>query len=290
MSWLIYLFGSGAAFFLGASLIIAATSIRALTGRKWLGSLTTLSTLVGLVLAALSATPLPYAFYLAAAGITLAWLFAEESSRQAWQRHRTWLRAAAAAVWVLGALMELPYHFAPSVRAADPPTLYLLGDSVAAGLGDRGVETWPRLLARSHGIDVRDFSQAGAKTATALRQAEQLPAGGGLVLLEIGGNDLLGSTSAVKFEQDLERLLDRVCAPGRVVVMFELPLPPFANEYGRAQRRVASRHGVALIPKRVFISVLTADGATLDSIHLARSGHERMAEAVWAVIRPAYLP
>ena len=60
------------------------------------------------------------------------------------------------------------------------------------------------------------------------------------MLLEIGGNDLLGDTTPAGFESGLDNLLRVVSRPGRVVVMLELPLPPFFNEYGRAQRRVAS--------------------------------------------------
>jgi acyl-CoA thioesterase-1 len=272
MGWVIYLFGSGAAFFLGVGLVVAAAGARALTRRRWLGSVATLSALTGLILIALSATPLPYAFYFVAAAVTFVWLFAEESGREPWKRRRAWLRAAAVVIWLLGALAELPYHFAPSLRVTGRPPLYILGDSVSAGLGDREVETWPRLLAREQSIEVHDFSRPGATTAAALRQAEQLPAEGGLVLLEVGGNDLFGSTPAAKFEHDLDQLLGRVCHP----------------EYGRVQRLLAVRHGVLLIPKRVFVAVLTGEGATIDSVHLDRVGHERMAEAVWTLIRSAY--
>src|SRR5262249_41384129 len=148
--------------------------------------------------------------------------------------------------------------------------------------------TWPQLLARSHPIEVADLSRMGATAASAVRQAESLPSEGGMVLLEIGGNDLLGSATAAEFERDLDRLLDRVCVPRRVVLMFDLPLPPFCNDFGRAQRRLASQYGVVLIPKRVFLAVLTGEGATLDSVHLAGGGHERMAEAVWSLLRPVY--
>jgi lysophospholipase L1-like esterase len=34
--------------------------------------------------------------------------------------------------------------------------------------------------------------------------------------------------------------------------------------------------------------VLSAGGATLDSIHLSDDGHQQMADEVWAVIGPAY--
>jgi acyl-CoA thioesterase-1 len=70
--------------------------------------------------------------------------------------------------------------------------------------------------------------------------------------------------------------------------MLELPLPPFYNEFGRAQRRVARRHGVLLVPRRVMLGVLLHGGSTVDSIHLSPSGHARMAEAIWGIIRGAY--
>ena len=50
---------------------------------------------------------------------------------------------------------------------------------------------------------------------------------------------------------------------------------------------MAAKHGATLIPKRAFIAVLTADGATVDGIHLTPLGHARMADLVWSVVRPA---
>jgi acyl-CoA thioesterase-1 len=73
-----------------------------------------------------------------------------------------------------------------------------------------------------------------------------------------------------------------------VVVMFELPLPPFANEYGRAQRRLAAKHRVKLIPPRMLVDVLTAEGATIDSLHLSPTGHALMAGMVWTALRSTY--
>ena len=101
-------------------------------------------------------------------------------------------------------------------------------------------------------------------------------------------NDLLGSTSAQKFGEDLDVLLGSVSKPGRTVLMFELPLPPLSNDFGRAQRALAAKYHVLLIPKRLFMSVLATDGATLDSIHLSPHGHAQMAALVWSLIRAAY--
>lgn len=37
------------------------------------------------------------------------------------------------------------------------------------------------------------------------------------------------------------RLLKAVCQPGRQVAMFELPIPPLYEGFGRVQRKLASR-------------------------------------------------
>jgi acyl-CoA thioesterase-1 len=72
------------------------------------------------------------------------------------------------------------------------------------------------------------------------------------------------------------------------VIMLELPLPPFRHEYSRIQRSLARKHDVRLVPKRLFLSVLTADGATLDTIHLSQTGHRRMAALVWDLVGSAF--
>ena len=287
MRWVIYLFGSGVVFFLGAGFVLTALALFSGCRRQPWKVLASLCVVMGLLLVGLSATPLPYWFYGIALTVTLVWVVAERHADGWLFARRTLLRGVVVAVWALAVLLELRYHLPTTLAANGHQTLYIIGDSVTAGMGGEK-QTWPRLLADSHPVQVVDFSKMGATTASALRQAEGLPPEGGLILLEIGGNDLLGSTTAEDFERDLDRLLERVCGRGRVVLMFELPLPPFCNEYGRAQRQLASRYGVVLIPKRVFVGVLTGEGATLDSVHLDRQGHERMAEVVWGVIGPAY--
>ncbi len=84
--------------------------------------------------------------------------------------------------------------------------------------------------------------------------------------------------------------MDYLSTPDRQVVLFELPLIPFYNQYGRAQRSIAAKHNVKLIPKRVFLSVLYDNDSTLDTIHLSQSGHQLMAECVWRILKPAYDP
>jgi acyl-CoA thioesterase-1 len=282
-SLLIYVFGSGLAFFLGVGLVLAALALAGAQNRPRLRRLARLAVAGGAVLVALSAVPLPWWMLGVLAASLIAWGVGEV----AWAKHprrRRWLRLGVAAAWLAAVGVELPYHFVPHIEAGNRP-LWIVGDSVTAGLGDKGTVLWPRVLSDRHGVIVHDRAQMGATVATALRKLETEPLGDGIILLEIGGNDLLGRTTLDEFEAGLDRLLAHVCSPGRTVVMFELPLPPLCNGWGLVQRRLAARYGVTLIARRVFVSVLTAGGATLDSVHLSAAGHEAMAERVWELLR-----
>ena len=178
-------------------------------------------------------------------------------------------------VWLATAItLELPFHVWS--KPANPVSdLFVIGDSVTAGLND-GEQTWPRLVSKDWNIHVVDASQPGATLQSARQQNSLFADQSGLVVIEIGGNDMLEGLPVVQFEEHLDRLLTEVCQSGRSVVLLELPLPPFHAEYGSAQRRQALRHQVALIPKRQFARILTTRGATVDGIHLSKNGQIQM--------------
>ena len=102
-----------------------------------------------------------------------------------------------------------------------------------------------------------------------------------VVLIEIGGNDYFESVPPNDFAADLERLLTALKRPDRQLVMLELPLPPFYNDYGRVQRTLAARHGIPLLSKREFARVVFTGGATLDTVHLSEAGHRLFADMIW---------
>jgi acyl-CoA thioesterase-1 len=159
--------------------------------------------------------------------------------------------------------------------------LVVIGDSLSAEDFTEGGDPWPTLLAREHAIEVVNLAFSGATARSAEKRLTPDDVAGALVLLEIGGNDVLGSTSPAEFERDLDRLLTKICRPDNAVVMLELPLPPLYNRFGEIQRRLASRHCVILIPKRYLASVLIGERATLDGLHLSPAGHQKMAEMIW---------
>ncbi len=283
MNWLVYHIVSGQAFYSGVALLIVAAfaSTRSMPVFR---RVTALSFLIGITAVVVSSTAIPYWYYALTGVITVVWMASKW--RKQWRR---WTPYAFIMVWLVAGLMELPYHVTHSLLPVSERKITVIGDSVTAGVdGDEKSETWPRLLARLHHVAVQDISHIGETAASALKRTKSHPITSPVVVVEIGGNDVLGTTTTSQFATDLEALLSNIAAPDRQIVMFELPLPPFYHEYGRIQRTIAARHHVTLIPKRVFLSVIADNDSTLDSIHLSQSGHQRMADTVWQSVGSAF--
>ena len=283
MNWLVFHIVSGQAFFTGI-LLLNAAALASTRPQRIDQRITVFAFVIGVIGVVISSTPIPF-WILAVTGIpTVLWIATRY--RKNWRRRAA---GAMAAAWWLAACMEIPYHITPTMAPARARTMTVIGDSVTAGIGsDETAETWPAILAREHQLQVQDISHVGETTSSALKRAEPLELTGSVVIVEIGGNDLLGSTSPAQFDSDLNALLAHLIAADRQIVMFELPLPPFCHEFGRVQRAAAARYNVRLVPKRVFLSVIAGSDSTLDSIHLSQSGHQFMADCVWRLVRPAF--
>ncbi len=277
MNPLVYHIVSGHSFFTGIGLILLAVVV-SFNRRAAVRRVFVVLFVVGVIGVVLSSTPIPYWVYGLATAMSLAWLLTR--NRESMRRYTSW---ALVSVWLLAALVEVPWHVTPAVRSTAVGAMTVIGDSVSAGMEENEAETWPSLLARQRKIIVQDISHVGETASSALKRVQKNGIDASFVIVEIGGNDLLGSTRAPQFEADLDALLSHLKAEELEIVMFELPLLPFYHEFGRIQRSLSVRHDVRLIPKRVFLSILAEGNSTLDSIHLSQSGHQRMADLVWRI-------
>lgn len=284
MNPIVYHVASGQSFFTGVLLLLIAAATA--QSRLWLlRRVTWLCCIVGGIAIGISSTPVPYWLLALAISVSVAWVVAAR-----WPKVQPWTTLAFCAVWLIAAGWEASYLRMPALQTVDERAVTIIGDSVTAGMDDRKIGTWPKLLAAQHGVRVQDLSYMGDNTSHALQRIAAEPVDAPLVFIEIGGNDVLGGTTAKKFRDDLDRLLAQLSQGDRQLVMFELPLPPLQGDFGRAQRSLARKYNVALVPKRVMLRVLAAEGATVDTIHLSPAGHQSMCEEVYRLLQSAWPP
>ncbi|QDU96878.1 SGNH/GDSL hydrolase family protein [Lignipirellula cremea] len=283
MNGLVYHIASGQALFTGASLLMLS-AFASLGSSALLRRVSSFAFLLGTATVVIASVALPYWLYAVAALLTAGWIISWR-----WEKWRRLAVAGMAIGWLVVMLIELPHHLLPRLTPAGSRSLTVIGDSITAGIGgDPKSPTWPQVLARQHRLQVQDISHVGDTAGKALLRAQAEPITAPVVLVEIGGNDLLGATSASQFAIDLEALLQFLAAPGRQVVMLELPSLPLYPQYGRIQRTLARKYRVLLAPKSVLLAVLAGGDATLDSLHLTAKGHVRMADSIWRLLEPAY--
>jgi acyl-CoA thioesterase I len=280
-------FGDGTAFFVGVAAVSLAIPLLLRYRRRLVAALLIAVVLLGVVVAIMAATPLPMWAY-------IVWLVTVTSALVLCLRRPTpkagILSAAALLAVSIGmCVAEIPYHLFPRLSVASGETVYVLGDSLSAGVDEDRMgrpcpklRCWPAVLGETTQLAVVNLAWPGARVRDALVQAKRATQADAVVIVEIGGNDF--SADAAVFREQLDALVSSLQGH-RAILMFELPLFPFQNAFGRAQRDVAAKYGVILIPKRCLTAVWCSDGGTVDGLHFSQAGHNLMARMIADVLK-----
>jgi acyl-CoA thioesterase I len=281
MSPLVLYFASGESLYGGALLLLLAIVVSPFLKTGWQRLLRNLVAWLGLALMLMASPPISWEVY---AGFLVAftlWFISESrfTNSPFWARLRLPAAAVFAGFLAIVPAMELRHRHLPVITGRSSAHLTVIGDSISAGIDPR-VPSWPTVMQQMTGVPVKSLALPGAELAEALTMAAKLRREDRVVLIEIGGNDLLSGVSSEEFAKRLEALLVKATSPGRVLVSFELPLLPLWVSQGRAQRRLAAKYGVYLIPKRYLAEVISGRNATLDGLHLSNVGTRRMSETV----------
>jgi acyl-CoA thioesterase I len=282
MNPVVFQIANGNVFFIGIGITVAAFALRLWLNNRSAIVLLTLTWLLGMSLVVISATPIPiwlYGIWFGLCILTRIAFFIQTSAKS-----KSLTTVIFAMVSTIVCFVELPFHLARPIPLLKDQTIYVIGDSISAGIDTRE-KTWPYVLGDLSGEKVVNLAQAGATLDTAMYQIPGITSSNALVLVEIGGNDLLGSTDSRTFYVQLDKLLAKIKVQSPQIVMFELPLLPFWNNFGSDQRILAKKYGASLIPKSYMVRVFAQKEDTIDGLHLSQKGHNELAAAVYALMK-----
>ena len=286
MNPLVLYFASGESFYSGAGLLFLTAAFSPLLRRRW-GLLRNTLAWVALAMIVMACPPLPLAIDSIFLASFLLWIMVVGHAVAG--PALGGLREAATGLLLVLLLvvfaLEFPHRKVPSIAGAPSGHLVVIGDSLSSGIAAGG-PAWPSVFEHMTGFPVKSLSQPGAGVTDGLALAERIEPGDKLVLIELGGNDLLGDMPSGVFARKLDAIAAKLFTPGRTLVMFELPLMPNKIGYGKVQRQVAAKYAIWLIPKRCLTSVLAGVNATSDGLHLSSAGADRMAKLVERVLSP----
>lgn len=175
------------------------------------------------------------------------------------------------------------------------------GDSLFAGYGVDKADAYPAQLEaalRAGGINVAvtnagvsgDTSAAGRQRLAFTLDAQDVPPG--LVILELGGNDLLRGISPDETRANFEAMLVELRNREIPVLLMGMRSPPnygpeFQREFNGLYPALAAEYGVPLVP--FWLETIYRDASLFqnDRIHPTEDGIGRLVEATLDEVRAA---
>lgn len=167
-----------------------------------------------------------------------------------------------------------------------------LGDSLTAGNGVASGEAWPDLLANRTGWAIINGGVSGDTSSDALHRLPTLleqhaPV---LVLVTLGGNDMLRHIPQAETIANLGQILAMTREHGAISVLLATPKPSavgavFQNLHAADfYRRVADEHGVPLIEDAVA-EVLSDPQMKADPLHPNATGHAQLSRKIFDALK-----
>lgn len=209
-------------------------------------------------------------------------------------------RASLVALWTAGLLcLFLAGCDNDQPRYASLPadaTVLAFGDSVTHGTGAGIGEDYPTLLARASGWRVLNGGMPGDMAARAndrlvplLREYQP-----DLVLISLGGNDLLRRRSEGTVKEDLRQIVATVRSAGSLPVLIAVPevsavRATLGNLKDAALYRELAVEEDLLLIEGVFAEVLSRSELRTDPIHPNAKGYRHFAHRVLEALEDAGL-
>lgn len=162
------------------------------------------------------------------------------------------------------------------------------GDSLTYGTGAAEHESYPAVLAQLIGRPVVRAGVPGEVTAQGLRRLpavldEHRPR---LVIVCLGGNDMLRKVSPAQIKRNLETMLSELERRGIPAVLVGVPRPALLTSAAGFYGELAQEFGVPY-EGDVVTSVLYSSDLKSDPIHPNAKGYRKIAEALARLLREA---
>jgi acyl-CoA thioesterase-1 len=183
-------------------------------------------------------------------------------------------------------------------RAAEPPVILVVGDSLSAGYGLIAGQGWVSLLQQrlkreGYGYRVVNASVSGETTDGGVQRLKRAldqhhPA---IVVIELGGNDGLRGLPVSRVRANLELLITKSRAAGAEVLLVAIRVPAnygqrYTTSFQGVYMDLANRYKIGLVP---FLSDQVAVDLALfqpDGIHPNAQAQPILLNSLWPKLSP----
>ena len=176
----------------------------------------------------------------------------------------------------------------PLPRLGADDVVLAFGDSITYGTGARPEESYPEVLAQLIGRRVVGAGVPGEVTANGLQRLPEVldEVKPKLLLLCLGGNDMLRKVEPVAIESNLRTMVRTARDRGIAVVLIAVPKPALFGGNAAFYRAIAKENDLPL-EGDILKDILFDNEFKADPFHPNAKGYRRMAEAIAGLLRRA---
>ncbi|MBX3732734.1 MAG: arylesterase [Verrucomicrobiae bacterium] len=206
------------------------------------------------------------------------------------KRRSFWLMVLLGGAALVGVMVLRPTaprltNFPPS--ATGPWVAF--GDSLTEGHGAEPGGDYPSQLSRRLGIPIVNLGRGGVTTGEGLARVDEVVAlRPRVVLLCLGGNDVLRQQSSAEMMSNLDAIIERLHHGGSFVVLLGIRSASLRDRNQKAFDRLARDRQVLLVPD-LLDGVMFRPELMADPIHPNERGYAKIAERVEQRLAP-WLP
>jgi lysophospholipase L1-like esterase len=206
-------------------------------------------------------------------------------------RRRIWLLAAAVAALIsLAVWVYWPGASGPARPTAGDQVI-AFGDSLVQGVGASPGQDLVSVLSRRLRVPIINAGRSGETTASALTRLDGavLSRRPRVVLVVLGGNDLLRRFPHEETVENLETIVTRIRDRGAAVVLATVEIGFLSGGDGDAYEALADRAAAALVPD-ILGGILGRRDLMADGIHPNDRGYALMADRIEPALRSLVEP
>ena len=195
------------------------------------------------------------------------------------------LTLMSAAVATSSCSREQPKEYLPA-----DSTVVALGDSLTYGYGATPQTSYPAILAELTGWQIINAGVNGDTSADVLaRSAAIIAQNPDLVLLGVGGNDVLRRTESMTTKANITATITTIKAANIPVVLIAEPHFSSSALFGRASdnpiyKEIATSEEIPLYSKG-WSEVLSDDSLKSDQIHANAAGYRHFAQGLYGYLQ-----
>lgn len=166
-------------------------------------------------------------------------------------------------------------------------TIIAFGDSLTSGVGASRGQDYPSQLSALTGQTILNKGVPGQTTEDALQRLDEdvLDQNPRIVIVMLGGNDMLRRVSPTTTFQNLDTIVTRIQEKGALVVLVGLKGLLFTDSHGSEFKNLARRKGAVLVPN-ILSGIIDNRALKADQVHPNGAGYKLVAERIHKALKP----